>query len=405
MGWCSVFQKLVSHNEDINRLVEKGYAVAFDNGYLIVRDIPYLDNQKALKKGAIVSKFIELGNNKIRQDDHQIFFAGGAPHSLDGKPIPNLGGGTCGLTLGEAFQDVKVERSFSNKPKSKGEWRNFVDFFEKIESYVSIISAPAIELHKATPLTFNAGKDTKFSSVFNFNDTLTSRAEIGELSAKLKDDVIAIIGLGGTGAFVLDFLVRTPVREIRGFDNDLYHVHTAFRSPGRLQEDELGESKADVYKKRYENFRSGLSIKKKFIDLSAGAELKGVNFAFVCVDNGDARAEIFNLLISMEIPFIDVGMGLDKKHGAINGMMRMVYYSTETADELRKKGLSPLSENSNNIYKTNIQIGELNALNACLAVIKFKQIRGFYHEESATIQALFEIADMKIVTDGVPDGD
>ena len=46
---------------------------------------------------------------------------------------------------------------------------------------------------------------------------------------------MAVIGLGGTGAYVLDFFVKTPVREIRAFDLDAFHVHNAFRSPGRLK--------------------------------------------------------------------------------------------------------------------------------------------------------------------------
>ena len=36
-------------------------------------------------------------------------------------------------------------------------------------------------------------------SVFKFQDTLTSRAEILDLSAQFRDDVVAVIGLGGTG--------------------------------------------------------------------------------------------------------------------------------------------------------------------------------------------------------------
>ena len=46
-----MFQKLVSLNEDLERLVKKGFAVGFDQGLLIVRDIPYLDNQKATSLG------------------------------------------------------------------------------------------------------------------------------------------------------------------------------------------------------------------------------------------------------------------------------------------------------------------------------------------------------------------
>jgi hypothetical protein len=123
-----------------------------------------------------------------------------------------LGGGPTGLALSEASKDVTVQRTFSNKPKATGK---FGDFFEKIESYVAIISGPAIELHKANPLTFRVVEGGKSSTPFKIRDTLTSRAEIGDLAAKFKDDIIAVIGVGGTGAYVLDFLVKTPVREIR----------------------------------------------------------------------------------------------------------------------------------------------------------------------------------------------
>jgi hypothetical protein len=36
-----MYQKLLSHNKDLCKLVDKGYAVDFDSNYLIVRDIPY----------------------------------------------------------------------------------------------------------------------------------------------------------------------------------------------------------------------------------------------------------------------------------------------------------------------------------------------------------------------------
>ena len=115
-----------------------------------------------------------------------------------------------------------------------------------------------MELHDANPYTFRIVKSAVPESVFKFHDTLTSLAEISDLAARFKDDVIAVIGLGGTGAYVLDFIAKTPVREIRAFDQDLFCVHNAFRSPGRLTESELGQSKAQVYGGRYGNLRKGL---------------------------------------------------------------------------------------------------------------------------------------------------
>jgi hypothetical protein len=392
-----MFAQLVSRNDDLRRLVEKGYALAADaNEYLVVRDIPYLDHERKLQIGAIVMKFVDAGEDRVVQDNHQIYFAGSSPHGLDGKPIPNLGDSAASLPLSEASRDVQVQRAFSNKPKGTGK---FDDFFHKVESYVGIISGPAMELYQANPLTFLAVDDAPRRSPFKVRDTLTSRAEIGDLTAKFYDDVVALIGLGGTGAYLLDFLVKTPVREIRGFDADEFYVHNAFRSPGRLDLPEIGKSKAEIYQARYENFREGLTLQQKFLDASCAADLRGATFAFVIVDKGSARADIFELLIALGIPFIDVGMGLDRRQGPLNGMLRVTYYPPERARELRDQRLAELVDRPDELYRTNIQIGELNALNACLAMIRFKQLRGFYYEELPYNHFLFGLGDLKIVGD------
>lgn len=395
-----MFQKLVSHNQDIRRLVDKGYAVGFDNKCIVIRDVPYLDKLKQLQWGAIVSKLVFVDQEKVQQDNHQVFFAGSSPHGLDGKIIPNLGDSQTQLILTDFSNDVVVQRSFSNKPKSG----SFPDFFEKIESYVSIISGPAIEMYNSNPYTFRVKTEMDTESVFKFQDTLTSRAEITDLSANFKDDIIAVIGVGGTGAYVLDFLVKTPVKEIRAFDLDQFQVHNAFRSPGKLEETELGKPKIEVYHSRYQNFRSGLNFTAKSIDANCDVELAGVTFAFVCVDKGASRKDILELLLSKKIPFIDVGMGLKRtSDNSLNGTLRTTYFSAEAGQRTQEKNLVPVTDNPDDEYRANIQISELNALNACLAVIKFKQLRKFYLEQSNNYHLLFELRDFKIV--GISDED
>ena len=389
-----MLHELANHNDDIRRLLERGYAVAFDSNHLVVRDIPYLDSEGDLQIGAIVAKLEFIDETRVTQTNHQVFYSGSVPHGLDGKPIPNLGMSSASLTLSEACSDVVVRWALSNKPKDTG---RFADFFDKVESYVTIISGPAMESHDVTPNTFRVGEDVPIDSVFKLHDTLTTRAEITDLAVKFKDDLVAIIGLGGTGAYVLDFLAKTPIREIRAFDLDPYRVHNAFRSPGRLEPSELGKSKADVYGCRYGNFRKGLSVTPAFIDASCHDEVDGVTFAFVCVDKGSSRAGIFDLLIAKGIPFIDVGMGLNRRRGPINGLLRTTYYSAEHGEEVKEKDLAPLSDDPDDIYRTNIQISELNALNACLAVIRFKQLRGFYFEEVPYHHLVMDVGDLKTV--------
>ena len=389
-----MFQKLVSRNPDLARLVERGYAVAFDQGHLIVRDIPYLDPAGNLQSGTIVSKLVSVDGEVMQQQDHQIYFAGSHPYNLQGQPIPNLGGGPTSIALAAEHSDVVVQRSFSNKPKSSGA---FADHFAKIESYVAIISGPAIEKHKVAPYTYRADKTEVSDPIFKLQDTLTSRAGIADLNAGFANEKIAIIGLGGTGAFLLDYAVKARIPEIVGFDGDDFHVHNAYRSPGRLDEAELGRKKADVYQTRYEPFRHGLTLKATYITSESADEFKGVTFAFVCVDKGYARNEIFDLLIGLGIPFIDVGMGLKRKHGPISGMMRTTYFQPEIASELKAKGLAETADGADNLYRDNIQIGELNALNACIAMVRYKQLRKFYRSDEANLNSLFEIADLSMV--------
>lgn len=374
---------LAIHNDDIKRLIEKGYAVSIDSNYLVVRDIPYLDENKNLLIGAIISKLVFIDQVRIQLEDHQIFFCGSHPCQLDGSRISNMGGGPTTLAL--KAEDLVVQRSFSNKPP-----QGFANLFEKIESYVTIISGPAINLHGANPLTFRTVEETT-DSVFKFRDTLTSRAEIGDLSLIFKEDIIAIIGLGGTGSYLLDFIVKTPVKEIRGFDLDRFHIHNSFRSPGKLEKEELGKHKAEVYQKRYEEFRFGIKMQSKYILADSTEDLQGVTFAFICVDKGSSRSEIIDLLIKMNIPFIDVGMGLDRDKGPISGILRTTYFSNETAQDILARKLVPMSDLPDEIYRNNIQISELNALNACFAVIKYKQLRGFYENDNTFSHLLFTL--------------
>jgi len=378
---------LVNHNPDIKQLMDKGYAISIDSNYLVIRDVPYLENDKKLGIGAIVSKLIFIDQNHVKLDDHQIFFCGSHPCQIDGKAIANMGGGPTTLPL--VSPDLIVQRSFSNKPLE-----GFLNFFDKIDSYVSIISGPAMALYDITPFTFRQ-VDENSNSVFKFSDTLTSRAEIGDLTLKFKNETIAIIGLGGTGSYILDFIVKTPVYEIRAFDLDSFHVHNAFRSPGKLDINELGKRKAEVYQKRYEGFRHNLNIFSKFILSDSENDLKGVTFAFVCVDKGSSRADIIDVLTKMDIPFIDVGMGLERENDLISGIMRTNYFGIGHTKELLSKRLVPLSDLPDDIYKNNIQISELNALNACFAIIKYKQLRGFYSDTNSFYHMLFTIDCLK----------
>ncbi len=132
------------------------------------------------------------------------------------------------------------------------------------------------------------------------------------------------------------------------------------------------------------------------IDNSSAADLGGVTFAFVCVDKGSARAEIFDLLIRLRIPFIDVGMGLNRKQGPLAGTLRVTSYSQERASEVRDMQLAELTDHPDDEYSAQVQISELNAMNASIAVMLYKQFKGFYVHDDASYHLLLDTTKLRI---------
>lgn len=104
--------------------------------------------------------------------------------------------------------------------------------------------------------------------------------------------------------------------------------------------------------------------------------LDDLDFVFLCVDVTPAKAEIVAGLRERDIPFVDTGMGASLGQNGLTGMVRSTLVTPDdAASALRSVALGSTDDN---LYETNIQIAELNSLNACLAMLQFKIHFGFY---------------------------
>jgi len=216
--------------------------------------------------------------------------------------------------------------------------------------------------------------------VFEYYDLNSSRANIIPIADKLKGLKIAIIGVGGTGSYILDFLAKTPVQEIRIFDGDYYYIHNAFRSPGAAPQSVLDEQlkKVVYYQRVYSKMHKHIIAYDYHMNKNSFGELDLMSFVFIAIDKGVIKREIFDYLIARKIPFIDVGMSIDKTkdNSALMGHLRVTTATPEFNIHLERR--VTLDDPEDNLYKSNIQIAEVNALNAALAIIRFKKMFGFY---------------------------
>jgi hypothetical protein len=220
-------------------------------------------------------------------------------------------------------------------------------------------------------------------SVFKYIDTASSRAEINAVSKKLELGKIAIAGLGGTGSYVLDLVVKTPVKEIHLFDGDIFFQHNAFRCPGAPSGEELDEklSKVIYFERIYSKMRHGIVAHPEYLGPQNLDQLKGMDFVFLCMEGGSKRL-VVERLEQLGVPFVDVGMGVYLKNESLGGTIRTTTSTNAKRDHVRTKNRIPFSDGTEkNEYDKNIQIADLNALNAALAVIKWKKLFGFYIDQ------------------------
>lgn len=384
-------RKLVNLNPDLKRLSDEGYAVRCLAGYLVVSHIPYLNSQRQVALGTLVSAMTLVNESTIAPpQDHQLFWCGGQPHHLDGTPIIQLGGGPRHAEFGDG---LRSDFNWSNKPAE-----GFPDFYAKMESYANIVSGPAMAVDPSvSPRSYIEVKSDDAASPFHFTDSMSSRAGIFDLNRPFESLTVSIIGLGGTGGYVLDFVAKMPVAEIRLFDDDKFYVHNAYRRPGSTTEADFNRLKVEVFAEHYGTFHRNIRPFPIRIMADDYEQIIGSHFVFVCVDNGEARMAITRALMDLGIPFVDVGMGLSRTDTGLMGLVRTTLVMRGEWNELIDTGKLPIKDAADDVYSGNIQIAELNALNACLAVIQFKRQFGFFIDDEAPPFLLFDVADSSTV--------
>jgi len=361
----------ISRSADLRRLVEDGYELEVRGPCLLVHHVPYVTAAREVRYGTLLMTLTLAGDVTAAPDDHTARFIGGEPCDAEGRrlaKIINSGPGQLG--------GIDFDVSFSAKPKPDERYR---DYHHKVWAYVARLAGPAREIDpKATPLTFEPVREEVGDSPFVYADTATPRAGLEKYATRISAYRVAIVGVGGTGSHILDLVAKSSVAEIHLYDGDRFLQHNAFRAPGALAIGDLrgGPNKARFWTRIYGRFRRGIHAHPYRVTEANVTELRGFDFVFVAVDDGPSRDLITRALETYAVAFVDVGLGVNDVDDRLSATMRI---SVGTPSHLVDRVRLPVQPaGPQNDYRHNIQIAELNALNATLAVIKWKKIAGIY---------------------------
>lgn len=385
----------IDRSPPLKRLRDEGYDVDVVTGYLLVRDVPYVNQNREVKRGVLIAALKVNNDVALPPSDHQTKWFGDHPCNEDGTLIQGLGSSEAPITIA----GMQVKWNFSCKPKPADSYR---DFHHKMAHYVAKISGPAQALDRSlSAQTFKPYAPDEDDSVFLYEDTASSRADIVAINAKLRPLKVGIVGLGGTGSYVLDYLAKTHIQEIHLFDADPFIQHNAFRAPGAASGAELDEnlSKVAFHARTYGKMRRGIIPHPVAMGPDTLHLLEGLHFVFLCME-GVGKKPIVDRLEQLGAPFVDVGMGITIHGESLRGQIRVTTSTANKRSHVHEKNrIAFATAEEVNEYDKNIQIVELNALNAALAVIKFKKLFGLYDDDNGEHFSVFVIAGNEVINE------
>jgi hypothetical protein len=384
----------LSPSADIQRLRDEGYGVDFKSDHLIV-STPYVTSQRTVAWGYLISSIETAGDQTVQPDIHTVYFKG---QSIDDYPCDSSGARLDDLihqenppSLGEGLE---VTCGFSRKPFENGVGRDYSDYFEKMTTYVGLLQAEAQEIDPDISYrNFPPVPTAEAESVFRYNDAATTRARIGAVVDKVKGQRIAIVGLGGSGSYVLDAVAKSPVAEIHLFDGDVMLTHNAFRTPGALSIEQLNARplKVEHHRSVYDAIHRHVISHPQHITAANTSDLVGFDFVFISIDASPEKLAMLEVLEQNHIPFVDTGMGLYQVDESIAGQLRTSTSNPKQANPAWLNEELSFVDDLDNAYGQNIQIAELNMLNAAMAVIAWKKYFGFYADLDHERESIYVI--------------
>ena len=318
----------------------------------------------------------------------------GSAYNADGTLIGNRIAGD-----GKTWSNISIHKGSQGSPEKDESASNVVHRYAK-----QIVGAVWAARHSKTV-------SPAMPDPFKIPNTFEARAGIVPVQDRIRGQNIAIIGLGGTGAYVLDLVVKTPVREIHVLDNDYMDWHNFMRAPGAPTDEEIELRhkgclrKVDYYHPKYAPLREGVHLHAIRVDSkSTFAEFLSdhpIDFAFVCIDQltqGDSPRQdvVYCVLSEAEVPFIDSGVSITVEDRAVAGAVTTSYYEAGSSEW--KIGI-PNSKIEGDVpgYR-NVQLPEVNALAASLAVMEWRRRTGQYVSKSASFLHKFRLERPRIVT-------
>ncbi|KZC15776.1 hypothetical protein RHOFW510R12_00370 [Rhodanobacter sp. FW510-R12] len=389
---------LIARSPDLLRLRNEGFHLVLQGGYLLVHDVPYVNPNRGVERGTLAFRVDLTGDIAVKPQEHTAYFTGKCPCDSQGHPLSAIiNNSTTAVVNG-----ITINHYLSAKPRTADHL--YQSYYEKVTKYVAQLEGHAQHLTPSVSArTFPVVLADGDEPVFAYEDTASTRAHVGVPTDRLRSQRIAIVGLGGTGAYVLDLVAKTPVAMVHLWDGDILQQHNAFRYPGAVSLETLraAPTKVGYLVGVYQAMHRHIVPHAEMITADNAHLLRDFDYVFACVDRADARRLILNALEGSSTTLIDVGMGVRMNAAQeLLGQCRVTVVDPGR-DPVAIATLPLAGRDDENLYATNVQVADLNALNAFMAVETWKKRSGFYASRSSSSLTVYATSNSTMATNEV----
>lgn len=392
----------MSHSDRLAAFGEQaGFIVGRESDVVRATGVPCL-----LRDGSVVTCTIETsydpasGNPTARLGDvdHAVRITtdtvgDGLVYYPDGTPIGNHIGGD-----GRTWSNISIKKGGQGSPEDDGSAEDLIHRYAK-----QIVGAVSAAGYSGTAFL-------TAPNPFKIPNTFEARSAIGPVQNRIRGQSIAIIGLGGTGAYVLDLVAKTPVEKIHLLDSDGVEWHNLMRAPGAPTAEEIESvrnknlHKVDYYHAKYKSLRRGIIPHALRLDsppvFHEFLRDYPVDFAFVCIDqlsDGDSARQdaVYRALSEAEVPFVDSGVSITLDDGAVRGSITTSAY--DSGSLAWEHAIPNARVEGDVVGYRNVQLPEVNASAASLAVMEWRRYTGQYVDKSESFLHKFRLEKPRIL--------
>ena len=376
----------IDRSPDLTSLKVARYPLELRGAYLIIKNVPYLENAAGqLARADMVTSIEFADNTATAPSDHTVWWTGNPPFRADGSSMESYLSCRTWAEGHDIGEGVTAYMQWSRKLVVNGKKRAYVDYEEKVTTYIAEVAGQADIKHPGVLEAAKTGEapTIALNSRFKYIDTNTYRYGLKGIEQRIENEIVAIVGVGGTGSYLMDILAKTNVKGLHLFDRDVLKQHNAFRMCGAARIEELGGScsKVEWYRRTYSAIREeGIHVHTEELTGNCKDALAKFTTVFIAVDDLTVRRGLQAACNQLGIYHVSVGIGVEVEGETNDQLGGNVKVETAFRPKHPRPIQVPPEERPDQAYGI-VQTAELNMLGAALAVVEWKAKAGIYRND------------------------